>query len=194
MAAPAPPSSNAVPPTPSLASVPIASLPADVLRAIFALFPLNPRLRIVSLVCRHWRRQVLLTETSLSFCHVSRVCRRLARDQSPLGCYVTYTNVCSLFPNLRSLQLLACPRAPTQLPSTLCDLELEGNKDLAIGPPLPALQSLLQVSTDMIDVPASARCLIASSSSLTKLRLTAVRRLSSVLASTYFPALDHLVA
>lgn len=53
------------------AGISIAALPPDVLRSIFARFDLCARLHAVSLVCRRWRHQVLLTETTLEFVHKS---------------------------------------------------------------------------------------------------------------------------
>lgn len=72
-------------PTPAAtasASTAIAALPADVLRFIFSHIQLRARLRAVSLVCRHWRHQTLLTETALAFSHESQKCRQ----ETGLGC------------------------------------------------------------------------------------------------------------
>lgn len=171
MAASAPLGPAVSAPSPASLSVttlasPIASLPADILRAIFALFPLARRIRVVSLVCRHWRRHVLLTESALEFRHESSTCRQLARIASPIGCVTTYDGVCALLSNLRTLVLSPCPRAAHRLPLTLRHLTLLEHMAIPKGESLPALLSLSFSG-------GYANCVVpllgASLSSLTKL-------------------------
>lgn len=176
------------------ACFPIAALPPDVFRCILAYLPPSARLRAVSLVCRHWRRQVLLSETALTFVH-SGDCRDLVRDGSSLGCGVRLNTLFCNFPNLRTLRLSACPRGPVVLPSTLRDLELWSAAWELISP-LPALKSLALGKLRAKNASAIARCFTAAvTASLTSLMLAQEELgsdLVTLLAATHFPALSHL--
>lgn len=179
-----------------------ATLPAEILRSIFAQLPLAPRLRAVSLVCRKWRQQVLLTEAALEFRHDSPTCGRLwsTGDSTPISCNSLYRSACALLSNLHTLTLEACPDTRQRLPTTLrhLDLSLLHDNPPVYSPPLPALHSLRFMGSDALCLTSLLR---ASVTSLTRLELVLTESgqsqatlIGKFLASTHFPHLQHLSA
>lgn len=87
---------------------PFTTLPSDLLRHIFGLFALRPRIHVLSRVCRRWR--LLVTQSIVRL--------------PPMRWTDSFEAAISIFPHLTSLSITARPRIDFALPGHLRQLIL----------------------------------------------------------------------
>lgn len=153
-----------------------ASLPLDVLRLIFRLIPVHPRVRVISLVCKRWRTLVLSSVTR-------------ARRFSPAVRWFR------LFPALEHLDITTRAMASRPLPLSLRSLAFYAEPDYDHLPHLLALTALTAVSLHT-RWRSAQRLLLHIRTSLTSLHILTddlgKPRVARGIAELFYPRLTDL--